>query len=346
MTASAVLRTAHLAVSAAMLIGTIGLCAAQATQPDTAASIRLICLAEQPAIVEGEAVILRTWTVGVPAEATEDLRVQWQVTDGRIEMHGAIARWDLSTVTLEPREGQRRVQATIAALPAHGSAIECRVEVAIGSKDTTLADRGTLRGETLSSAKRYLLPGDTEEEGYGLYSYLLFSAPPRDGEETARYLKTIEAYLLVLQDVDEYLRRHVRKRHLNATYIPLRQLPQPAASNDEWAASVLAVYDYTAAQELLRNVGASAQQGPYLISALQPLTRSAVSTHLWEDLSGVVPDLAWDWLRFFTYLAAQERSWSQESLRRLALNMHNLIAVAGKVAPELVSGFIRLEAVQ
>jgi hypothetical protein len=56
--------------------------------------------------------------------------------------------------------------------------------------------------------------------------------------------------------------------------------------------------------------------------------------HLWEDLTGVVPELAWDWIKFFTYLAAQEQSWSEDSLHRFGLNLLNLIKIAGKVGPD------------
>ena len=56
--------------------------------------------------------------------------------------------------------------------------MRCAVEVFIGKQEAVIPDRGTIRGEQLFSAKRYLLPGESEEPGYGLYSYLLLSAPP------------------------------------------------------------------------------------------------------------------------------------------------------------------------
>jgi hypothetical protein len=83
-----------------------------------------------------------------------------------------------------------------------------------------------------------------------------------DNEEKDRYLKTIEAYLLLLQDPDEYLGRHVRPSWLNATYIPLKKRPEPGNSNAEWAANVLAVYDYTAAEILLSHIDKSYLKGP------------------------------------------------------------------------------------
>ena len=69
-----------------------------------------------------------------------------------------------------------------------------------------------------------------------------------------------------------------------------------------------------------------------------PLSASGTQAHLWEDLSSVVPERAWDWVRFFTYLAAQQRSWSEESLKRFGLTLRNLVAVGGKVTPDVMEG--------
>ena len=82
---------------------------------------------------------------------------------------------------------------------------------------------------------------------------------------------------------------------------------------------VLRAYDYTAAQILLNKLDKTYQRGPYLISVLKPLSETSSPVHLFQDLTGVVPDLAWNWIEFFTYRAAQERSWKEESLSRLGL---------------------------
>ncbi len=302
-----------------------------------------ICLTEQPAIVEGENATLRAWAStpdGQPISGP--ITFLWQVTEGRIETQAAEARWDLSAVRVEPKEGRKKLVATVKATEPSRGEVRCAVEVFIGKKEVVISDRGTIRGENLFSAKRYLLPGESAETGYGLYSYLLFSAPPRDKEETTRYLKTIEAYLLVLQDIDEYLLRHVRPSRLNATYIPLKKAPEPGKSNAEWAANVLAVYDYTAAQILLGGLDKFYLKGPYLVSVLTPLSEAHTPTYLFEDLTGVVPELAQDCVRLFTYLAAQERSWSDESLQRFGLRLRNLVAVGGRVAPDAFKGLQKM----
>jgi hypothetical protein len=304
-------------------------------QDDT---VEIICLTEQPAIVEGEAAILKVWARTLDSQP---IPLHWQVTEGHIEGQGAEVRWDLSAVKVEPKEGRKELVAIAKATDPKRHEARCAVEVFVGKKESVKPDRGTIRGENLLSGRRYLLPGESPEPGYGLYSYLLLGAPPRDKEETARYLKMIEAYLVVLQDVDEYMQRHVRPSKLNATFIPLKRTPESGNSNSEWASNVLAAYDYATAQILLGGLDEPYQEGPYLISALKPFSETN-TVYLVEDLTGVVPELAWDCVRLFTYLAAQERSWSEKSLQRLSVSVRNLIAVGGRVAPDTVKGLQRM----
>jgi hypothetical protein len=298
--------------------------------------LELICLAEQPAIVEGEGVALQAWVSTVEGRPVSQPTVfSWEVDAGRIEAQAAATKWDLSSVKVSP-ESERRAVATVKVTTTGRGELSCAVQVFIGQRVAALPDRGTVQAESLLSGRHYLLPGDVEPPGYGMYSYLLFSSPPSTAEERNRYLKTIEACLLVLQDVDDFLRRHVRRRNLNATYIPLKHLPDTGKSNADWAASVLAAYDYGSAQILLARIRQTRHGGPYLVSVLKPLSDPGASAHLWEDLTGVVPELAWNWIKFFTYLAAQERSWSEDSLQRFGLRLRNLIAVGSRIPPTVL----------
>ena len=106
------------------------------------------------------------------------------------------------------------------------------------------------------------------------------------------------------------------------------------------------VYDYSTAQILLNKLDETYQQGPYMISVRTPLThaKSPTPLYLFQNLTGVVPQLAWKWIDFFTYLAAQERGWTDESLRRFGLRMRDLIAIGGKVTPDIASNLIQLVA--
>lgn len=322
-----------------LLVRSVSVNAADDPRKDTATDLELICLTEQPAIVEGESATLKAWVSTLDGRSvTTPIKFEWEVNAGRIRSQAAATQWDLST---EKVEEVRDVTATVKVRQFSGSELRCEVKVFIGKKEATIRDRGTLRDDNLLSARRFLLPNDIEEPGYGLYSYLLFSAPPKDTEERARYLKTIEAYLRVLQD-DVRLRRHVLRIKLNATYLPIEKLPAPGKSDAERAVNILAVYDYANAQRLLRKVEQAHQQGPYLLSVRKPMSEAVESTYLWVDLTGVVPELASQWMQDFVHLAAQQRSWSEVSLNRLRRNIRNLIGVGGKATLDVMKGLEKL----
>lgn len=200
---------------------------------------------------------------------------------------------------------------------------------------------GTRSG--LRAARQYLLPNQHEEKGFGLYSYLLFPGRPENDEETTRYLKTLESCLLKMESVEEHLKRHRPKRELNATHIPVKAIPKYSADPPAWAANVLAVYDYAAAQALLDKLEAPFREGPYLVSVVKdPLSSrpKPVQNHLLTDFSGKVPELTSQVMELFMDRTAQQRIWTDVSLRSFGLNLRNLVAVAGKVAPEVVSTII------
>jgi hypothetical protein len=99
---------------------------------------------------------------------------------------------------------------------------------------------------------------------------------------------------------------------------------------------VLAAYDYARASALLANLGKQmVSSGPFLVS-IRPVVSNPSTLFLFLDMSRVTPKLVWDWVRAFCSLAAQERSWSEIELKRLALNIRNIIAVAAKTTPEVL----------
>lgn len=172
-----------------------------------------------------------------------------------------------------------------------------------------------------------------------MYSYLLFETPPKDEAERGRYLKALEAYLLILPPMEE-LERHKRRSQLNVTLIPAKRAVEPPADVGEpkraaqTAEYVLAAYDYARAKVLLNGLGKDVtRSGPYFISRMPGATGA---TRLFLDMSHVAPSLVWDWTRIFCWLAAQERSWSEVALQKLALNTRNAIAIAAKDTPQVV----------
>jgi len=216
---------------------------------------------------------------------------------------------------------------------------ECELQLLV-SKPSVADQTGADRSARLSG-RALLLPTSSEPKGYGLYSYLLFDTPPKDDLERERYLKSLESYLLVLQPIEE-LERHRRRSELNITLIPVKrniELPDDLSSRTQAAKAaeqVLSVYDYARASALLANLGKQVvQSGPFLVS-VRPTVSNPGTLFLFFDMSRVTPKLVWDWVRAFCSLAAQERSWSEIELKRLALNIRNILAVAAKATPEVL----------
>ena len=328
--------TAGVIVLAALLAPAVPVHAADHPEKNAATGVEIICLTA-PFIWAGESATLQALAITFDGRPiTTPIKFEWEVSAGRIKAQAAVAEWDLSTVKDVVPFG-RKVLATVKATQPGRSELRCKVEVFVRPHGVSHLASPL----SVISARRFLLPGKEEEPGYGLYSYLLFSAPPKNADERARYLKTIEAYLWVLEDVDYYLGANVPRSTLNATYIPLKKWPDPVKGVDRMPAlaeNVLAVYDYATSQILLSRVQQAHHQGPYLLSVLQPLSEPGKPAYLWEDLTGVAPELAWNWVKFFTYLAAQERSWSESSLQRFGLKLRNVVAVGGKVTPDVLKG--------
>jgi hypothetical protein len=192
----------------------------------------------------------------------------------------------------------------------------------------------------LLSGRAFLLRDAGEPGGYGLHSFLLFYALPRDAIERTRYLKALEAYLLILQPLAE-LERHRLPRQLNVTLSPVKQAIElsddffDAGQVARSAERILMEYDFARAQVLLDDFGKEViAGGPYLISRI-PGAPDAATPRLFLDMSHVAPGLVGDWIRTFCWLAAQERSWSEVALQKLALNIRNVIAVAAVVVDTL-----------
>jgi hypothetical protein len=174
-----------------------------------------------------------------------------------------------------------------------------------------------------------------------LYSYLVFEFVGKDSSaERARHLAALEAYLRMLQPIEEYMRARSRSQ-LNITLIPVkRAVKLPAEFHDpmqipQSAKDVLAVYDYARANSLLDDIGKNvARNGPYFISRI-PTEPSAA--RLFIDMSHVAPDLVADWTQMFRWLSAEKRSWSETKLTQLMLNTRNAISIAAKNTPEVAA---------
>lgn len=316
------------------------------TDPQNKA-LDLVCLTDRPAIVEGESTSLQAWATTQDGQPpTQAVSVVWQVSEGTIQGTGVNVLWNLSSVNIMSGELHKKVKADVKATSASLGEATCSVEVFIGKKEQVVPGPPPIdRSGGLRSARRYLLPSEKEESGFGLYSYLLFPVPPGSDDEKARYLKTLESCLRMMQGVEEHLARHRRPSELNATHIPVTKVPKYNKDLEKWAANVLDLYDYATAQKLLDKLDKTYRRGPYLISVIkQPLSNgdASIPVHLLQDFTGKVPELVSQFVDFFTYRAAQQRAWTDESLQSFRLNVRNIVAVASKVGPGVADAVIKL----
>jgi hypothetical protein len=168
-----------------------------------------------------------------------------------------------------------------------------------------------------------------EADGYGLYSYLLLGAPP-DASARDRYAEAIAAFWSVVPEIIA-LEQYVPRAELNVAYVPVKAIPPGTVA----ASSILASYDYARARSLLRYLPGANRDGPYLVSALKPLSGDAGKRYLIQDLSSVPPRLTASWVKEFLNQAAQERFWDERAGARLALKLRVTIGILGDGLPEV-----------
>lgn len=325
-----------LSISAALLV----------SSPTSAETARLdntrelICLTDHPAISEGETARLRVVVEEHDSYTTaQPISFQWRVSDGTVQGNDWEVEWNLTKVRIDPEQSHKKVTATVQAMMAGRMVSSCSVEVFIGKKgegDVPPDIRGGLM-----TGRDYLLPNETETSHYGLYSYFLLSGAPENAGEAERYLKILTSYLQVTRQLKN-LSRYVRPSQLNATHIPVTELPKGKEDDPGFAKQVLASYDFDRAKVLLNKFEKTYDRGPYLISVKAPLSQTPepVQMHILQDFSRTTPELAATTVKDFEYLAAQQRTWTEQSMRVLPTKLRREVAVAAKVTPE-VAGILK-----
>jgi hypothetical protein len=180
-------------------------------------------------------------------------------------------------------------------------------------------------GDHSISGRCFLSASDNEETGYGLYSYLLFSSAPASDNEKQRDLAVIKAFLDLLSDVGDLEHSGATKGDLNVTYLLVAEHPQDRLPTSDW---VLDHYDFPRAKVLLRRFGRSGQSGPYVASALAPMsrTRTVPAHYLWQDMSHVPGTLAADWEKEFERRAARKDFWASDTRNQALLGLRDFIS--------------------
>jgi hypothetical protein len=349
-------RVAGAAVFAtASLVMTMAL-RAQTPPADVPAPV-LTCIPDRPVAHPGDSVSIRALPTYAPGK-DEALPggLKWTVTSGTIEeAEPGSLRWSFPHDALVRKAAPvggaagREEKLEAHALATAGGQVPARVfcdvvvyVVPVAQRPSGEPVRGLLAGRAL------LLPSVAEPSsdpglaGYGLYSYLLFDAPPSSDLESQRFLKALESYLLLLPQIEE-LEHHRPRSQLNVTLLPVtRPVPLPEDITADGvaartAAGLLSAYDYARARHLRDLLGSEVPgHGLYLV-AVRPPRAAAERAFLSVNLSRASPELVWSWVRSFCWLTAQERGWSEIALSRLALNLRNVIAIAARRTPEMAS---------
>ena len=318
-------------LGAALLAASAGVAVA-----DPEAPLQLACMPDRPLAHPGDTVTVRAWVGdGAGRAATAPPRLSWRTDSGDITGDGDSGQWTLPSAPLVPGNSVT-ARANVAARFGNQALVECAVQVLIVAPPRPDDTRG---GPPFGRA--FLLPQTAEPAGYGLLSYLLLPAPAQDDDERQRQLKAIEAVLRAMPPIEE-LRQYLRPGQLNLTLLPVKRRPAlpeelTPANLPQAAQQVLDAYDHARAQVLLAEVdGQALRSGPYLASRT-PAGAGQARWRLFFDMSHVAPRLVGDWVGAFSALAAQERSWTDETLLRLALNTRNVIALAAHATPDALS---------
>lgn len=299
-------------------------------------ALQVVCAPGKPLIHPGEALTLRVWVTNASGKAIDEpVQVTWKASKGTVR-GGEVATWRFAKTK---DASSTDVEATATAMVRHktrGSS-RCDVWVYLAPLDETVQRYAR---SNRHNGRAFLLSVNSEPQGYGLFSYLLLETPPRDEQERERYIKAIESYLLILDPIAE-MEQYRSRRQLNITMVPIKRnvdlppdLSDPAKARKA-AQKVLAAYDYPRAKILLADIGVQAVRGgPYLVSRL-PATADKEAAPMFFDLGHVTPKLVWDWVKAFCTLAAQERSWSEVTITKLALNIRNVVAVSAREVGDL-----------
>jgi hypothetical protein len=285
------------------------------------------CSPEKPIARPGENIRLKTYAA---SPAGKPLKYSWSVLAGRVDGQGPEMLWDFTDVNAGIYEAKVRVSDGVSRI------VDCSVRVIVQSQ-SRLPTRGNRE-----TGRSFLVSGEPETTGYGLYSYLLLGSPPTAASRE-RYLKAIEEYLR-FPDLTRLETFNLPYRTLNITYLPIKVPPEPAVLDQltderygEAAAWILKQYDYERARVLLKDLPGTHREGPYFVSVLRPPSWNNPPSrpYLYQDQSSVPPHLVSLWAREFLNQAAQEQFWQERTAAQLALKLRTSIGILATGLPEV-----------
>jgi hypothetical protein len=196
-------------------------------------------------------------------------------------------------------------------------------------------------GDRLVSTRAFLPPDARQQPDFGLYTYVLFRRHQTESEIKSRYREALREFLN-LEDIKEFpIKTPAERSRLNVTGIPVWQrgldkfvLVHKAEDINAVLARLLdKEYRYADAELVLRVIPEADGEGPFLLSAHEPLLRKdprRPERYMVQKLSWVPPRLVGLWLREFLAAVEKEQTWDPRSIPALVLKLRTSIAVAAE----------------
>ncbi|MGO9420816.1 hypothetical protein [Roseiarcus sp.] len=321
----------------------LGLLAAVVVGPALAAPLRAVCMTDRPLLAAGERAVIIAVT---DAPAGAEVQISWSADGGALVPAGGPGetRWSPPAQS----HGVFVIRAHVHAGAAEaGETADCSAQIAV----IETPNRGG--GETLISTRALLPPAAHEAPDYGLYSYVLFAAPPTD-QETDLFDAILKSYLTLLRSQDRLERccpeafPHPR---LNVTYVPVQQAPpgdfHQRELNDQ-VAWIRNHYDYDRAFAWLTRLRDLPDADPslrdgavWIVSCQRPLGgKEDPRPGFQQDLSAVPVRFIERRMRIFASQTMQPRDYNPHSVALLQLDLRIGIAQAAE-GLEAVSAAIK-----
>jgi len=189
---------------------------------------------------------------------------------------------------------------------------------------------GGARPPVLDTGYALLLTGAHEEAGFGLYSYLLFGAPPSTAERP-RFAAALTAARQMTTGIGE-LDGVIDRSQLNVLYFPTQPTISTHGGTSASPDALLDAYDFARASRILSWVEPGVRAtGPFIVSALQPIdaVSGAGNGHLWMDLSGVPADVMPQFIAEFKRQALKPDFWKPDHMDQLVLAVRTDLELLG-----------------
>ncbi len=286
-----------------------------------------------------------TFTATCVSQDTSPVAIsQWTASAGTIVGNGNTATLDTGGLPPGP------ITVSVICSSARGLTASATAEVIL-SYPKAAAKPPPPPPQIKDTGRAFLLPSDTEQDGYGMYSYLLWWDNPSPNDRD-RFVTIVAAFLRlptiaalegskkVMSSSGKFVApvASIPKEQLNVAYVPVTELP-PDNPTADW---VVYHYDLARAHVLLANLGRKYQSGPYIVSTLAPLTPGLPSDahYLFQNLSSrvVTPELAQGWIKQFQDQAQSQQFWKADKMRDFVLTLRAQVAKLAVQIPDARRG--------